>query len=65
MKPIERFLAKATHVAFYVLLFAMPITGLDDVLRQELLRELVPGLFTWPNLIQQSDDAFIFLRDTA
>src|ERR1700689_2199911 len=27
MKPLERSIARATHVAFYVLPFAMPITG--------------------------------------
>src|SRR5688572_12933020 len=27
MKPYERFLAKFTHVALYVLLFAMPLSG--------------------------------------
>ncbi len=27
MTPLERMLARATHAAFYVLLFAMPLTG--------------------------------------
>ena len=63
MKPIERFLAKATHVAFYVLLFAMPITGWMMSSAKNYSVSWF-GLFTWPNLIQQSDDAFIFLRDT-
>jgi len=63
MTPIETFLAKITHIAFYVLLFAMPITGWMMSSAKNYSVSWF-GLFTWPNLISQSDDAFTFLRDT-
>jgi cytochrome b561 len=63
MKPIERRLAKATHVAFYFLLFAMPLTGWMMSSAKNYSVSWF-GLFTWPNLISQSDGAFIFLRGT-
>ena len=63
MKPIERNLARITHYAFYFLLFAMPITGWMMSSAKNYSVSWF-GLFTWPNLISQSDDAFIFLRDT-
>ena len=63
MTPLERRLAKTTHGAFYVLLFAMPLTGWMMSSAKNYSVSWF-GLFTWPNLIGQSDDAFIFLRDT-
>jgi cytochrome b561 len=62
MTPVERLLAKATHVAFYVLLFAMPLTGWMMSSAKNYSVSWF-GLFTWPNLISQSDDSFILLRD--
>ncbi len=63
MVPVERRLAKATHVAFYVLLFAMPLTGWMMSSAKNYSVSWF-GLFTWPNLISQSDDAFVFLQET-
>jgi cytochrome b561 len=63
MTPPERWLAKATHIAFYVLLFAMPITGWMMSSAKNYSVSWF-GLFTWPNLISQSDDAFVFLQST-
>jgi cytochrome b561 len=63
MTPVERRLAKATHVAFYVLLFAMPLTGWMMSSAKNYSVSWF-GLFTWPNLLSQSDDAFVFLQET-
>ena len=63
MTPIESFLAKTTHIAFYVLLFAMPVTGWMMSSAKNYSVSWF-GLFTWPNLIAQSDDAFVYLRGT-
>ncbi len=63
MTPVERFLARATHVAFYVLLFAMPITGwLMSSAKNYSVSWF--GLFTWPNLIGKNDTAFEALKTT-
>jgi cytochrome b561 len=63
MTPIERLLAKGTHVLFYVLLFAMPLTGwLMSSAKNYSVSWF--GWFTWPNLISQNDDAFAFLKAT-
>jgi cytochrome b561 len=62
MSWIERKLAHATHVAFYVLLFAMPLTGwLMSSAKNYSVSWF--GLFTWPNLIGKNEDAFAALRD--
>jgi len=46
--PFERWAGgAATHVAFYVLLFAMPLTGWIDVLAKNYSVSWF-GLFTWP-----------------
>ncbi len=63
MKPIERWLAKATHIGFYVLLFAMPLTGWMMSSAKNYSVSWF-GLFTWPNLIGQNDTAFEFLKST-
>jgi cytochrome b561 len=63
MKPWERAVAHASHVAFYVLLFAMPLTGW---MMSSAKNYSVSwwGLFTWPNLIGKNEAAFNFLRAT-
>jgi cytochrome b561 len=63
MSRLERVLARATHTAFYVLLFAMPLTGL---LMSSAKNYSVSwfGLFTWPNLIAKNETAFDALRTT-
>ena len=63
MRPIERQLARATHFAFYVLLFAMPLTGwLMSSAKNYSVSWF--GLFTWPNLIAKNEAAFEALRTT-
>src|SRR3984957_5066137 len=63
MTPVERVLARATHIAFYVLLFAMPITGwLMSSAKNYSVSWF--SLFTWPNLIGKNEAAFDFLRST-
>ena len=63
MTPLERALARGTHWAFYVLLFAMPITGWMMSSAKNYSVSWF-GLFTWPNLIGKNEAAFDFLRTT-
>ena len=63
MTSLERKLARATHVAFYVLLFAMPLTGWMMSSAKKYSVSWF-GLFTWPNLIGKNEAAFDFLRAT-
>lgn len=63
MRPLERMLARVTHIAFYVLLFAMPMTGwLMSSAKNYSVSWF--GLFTWPNLITKNETAFDLLRST-
>jgi cytochrome b561 len=63
MTPLERTLARATHIAFYVLLFAMPLTGwLMSSAKNYSVSWF--GVFTWPNLIAKNETAFDALRST-
>ncbi len=63
MKPLEQMLARLTHIAFYVLLFAMPLTGwLMSSAKNYSVSWF--GLFTWPNLIGKNEAAFDVLRAT-
>jgi len=63
MKLIEILLAKLTHAAFYVLLFAMPLSGwLMSSAKNYSVSWF--GLFTWPNLIGKNEAAFDFLKET-
>jgi len=63
MKPIERLLAQLTHVAFYVLLFAMPLSGwLMSSAKNYSVSWF--GLFTWPDLIPKNETAFEVLKET-
>jgi cytochrome b561 len=60
---IETFLARATHIAFYALLFAMPLTGwLMSSAKNYSVSWF--GLFTWPNLISPDDHWFEVLKET-
>ncbi len=63
MSRIEQRLARATHAAFYVLLFALPVSGW---LMSSAKKYSVSwfGLFTWPDLIGKSEFAFDLLRTT-
>jgi cytochrome b561 len=63
MTPVEHALAKVTHAAFYVLLFAMPLTGWMMSSAKNYSVSWF-GLFTWPDLIGQSEAAFGFLKST-
>lgn len=63
MRPFERRAARATHGAFYVLLFAMPLTGW---MMSSAKNYSVSWFhqFTWPNLIGPNEQAFDLLRTT-
>jgi cytochrome b561 len=63
MSSLERTLARATHGAFYVLLFAMPITGWMMSSAKNYSVSWF-GLFTWPNLIAKNETAFNVLHST-
>ena len=63
MTPVERLLARATHAAFYLLLFAMPLTGWMMSSAKNYSVSWF-GLFTWPNLIGKNEAAFDALRTT-
>jgi cytochrome b561 len=63
MSGIEKRLARATHVAFYVLLFAMPLSGwLMSSAKNYSVSWF--GRFTWPDLIGPNERAFDLLRGT-
>src|SRR3984885_4260144 len=63
MSKAERNLARGTHAAFYVLLFAMPLTGwLMSSAKNYSVSWF--GVFTWPNLIAKNETAFNLLRST-
>jgi len=63
MAPWERLLARATHATFYVLLFAMPVTGwLMSSAKNYSVSWF--GVFSWPNLIGKNESAFEWLRST-
>ena len=59
----ERAGAHASHWAFYVLLFAMPLTGWTMSSAKNYSVSWF-GLFTWPNLIGKNEAAFEFLKTT-
>jgi len=63
MTAIEKNLARATHVLFYVLLFVMPLTGW---MMSSAKNYSVSWFhqFTWPNLIGPNEQAFNVLRTT-
>ena len=61
MTPVERTLAKGTHVLFYVLLFVMPLTGWMMSSAKNYSVSWFDQ-FTWPNLIGPSESAFNLLR---
>jgi len=63
MTSLERLLARATHFAFYVLLFAMPLTGWMMSSAKNYSVSWF-GAFTWPNLIGKNENAFELLRST-
>jgi cytochrome b561 len=63
MTKFERVVARGTHYLFYVLLFAMPLTGWTMSSAKNYSVSWF-GLFTWPNLIGKNEAAFDFLRAT-
>jgi cytochrome b561 len=63
MSPPERAIARGTHFAFYVLLFAMPLTGWMMSSAKNYSVSWF-SLFTWPNLIGKNEAAFNFLLAT-
>lgn len=63
MSRPERLAARATHILFYALLFAMPLTGwLMSSAKNYSVSWF--GLFTWPDLIGKNDRAFELLKTT-
>jgi cytochrome b561 len=63
MSNIERFLAKATHLMFYLLLFAMPLTGwLMSSAKNYSVSWF--GLFTWPDLVGPNEHWFEVFKRT-
>ncbi len=63
MSAAEVLLARATHIAFYVLLFAMPLTGwLMSSAKNYSVSWF--SLFTWPNLIAPNEHWFDVLKST-
>jgi cytochrome b561 len=63
MTRFEQTAARATHYAFYVLLFVMPLTGWMMSSAKNYSVSWF-GLFTWPNLVAPSEPAFKLLRAT-
>lgn len=63
MSKIEQVLARISHVAFYVLLFAMPLSGwLMSSAKNYSVSWF--GLFTWPDMIAPNEQRFDFLKST-
>jgi cytochrome b561 len=61
MRRVERWLAMASHLSFYVILFAMPLSGwLMSSAKNYSVSWF--GIFTWPNLIGPNDAAFNSLK---
>jgi cytochrome b561 len=61
MRRVERWLAKASHISFYLILFAMPLSGwLMSSAKNYSVSWF--GAFTWPNLIGPNESAFDRLR---
>jgi cytochrome b561 len=61
MHRVERFLARFTHVTFYILLIAMPLSGwLMSSAKNYSVSWF--GAFTWPNLIGPGETSFSFFR---
>jgi cytochrome b561 len=63
MSKLEALAARGTHIAFYVLLFAMPLTGWMMSSAKNYSVSWF-SLFTWPNLIGKNEQAFEALRTT-
>jgi cytochrome b561 len=61
MHRVERFFARFTHVSFYVLLIAMPLSGwLMSSAKNYSVSWF--GAFSWPNLIEPDEAAFNFFK---
>jgi cytochrome b561 len=61
MHRVERLLARVTHLCFYVLLFAMPLSGwLMSSAKNYSVSWF--GAFTWPNLIAPNEAAFKYFK---
>ena len=63
MSKIERTLARGTHLLFYVLLFAMPLTGWMMSSAKNYSVSWF-GRFTWPDLIAPNERTFEMLKTT-
>ena len=63
MSEIEKTLARGTHILFYVLLFAMPLTGWMMSSAKNYSVSWF-GRFTWPDLIAPNEKTFELLKTT-
>jgi cytochrome b561 len=63
MPKTQKIFARATHVAFYALLFAMPLSGWTMSSAKNYTVSWF-GRFTWPNLISPNEQAFNLLKST-
>ena len=63
MSKIEKVLARGTHVLFYVLLFAMPLTGWMMSSAKNYSVSWF-GQFTWPDLVAPNEKTFELLKTT-
>jgi cytochrome b561 len=62
MKGYEKFLARLTHGAMYLILFAMPLSGwLMSSAKNYSVSWF--GMFTWPNLVAPNEVRFHFFKD--
>ncbi len=63
MKRTARFLARATHIAFYIVLLTMPLSGWMMISAKGASTSWF-GLWTWPSLVGQNHDAYGLWRAT-
>ncbi|HEY0800825.1 MAG TPA: cytochrome b [Steroidobacteraceae bacterium] len=63
MSKIEKALARGTHLLFYVLLFAMPLTGWMMSSAKNYSVSWF-GQFTWPDLVAPNEKTFELLKTT-
>lgn len=63
MQPLQRRLAKVSHVAFYVILFAMPLSGWLMASAKDTGATWF-GLWNWPNPSPKSDALFEAMHAT-
>jgi cytochrome b561 len=63
IEPAARFLTRATHIGFYVLLITMPLSGWMMTSAKGGSASWF-GIWTWPSLVGQKPELFGLLRAT-